>query len=638
MSQRQYLPRRNGVYLYSGTERTRIVQAGCRAWIFSLVAASALLFFAYPPLPAGAQETPGVEVGDGTVRMGDDVFAGNGCARAGDVAAGDCGERSETQHGDESADKNGNEKDTGEETKPPEKISSESTGNEITGETTVQETTGSGLAGDYTTGVSGGTTQAVTTLSTTSGTTSEAVESCPTAPPEDATQATVERAVDGDTVELQEPVDGYDKVRLIGVDTPELEGEDGSPEPGAEKASEFTADALEGEKVVLQTEKEAEDPYGRLLADVWLVPETGEPEFFNRTLIADGHAEVLTVEPNDAYAECLSATEQQAGEETTRSEEARQGDGGNEGLLGRIQDLLSSDTPNDRADADEPMAPGDQYVQSGSTDGVTVKEQSDQPSSETTERGSPTTTETTAGLTGSTPEAEDLATVPPENCPGASVVLEPFEAEKAAQSDPFEVTGGTFVVRADLKSEDSADAHLDVSILDTESQESVDEFDQKTLGAYDILISQGPGSYLLNLQSTAGSYEVAVFDCANDKPEPSSPETSNKEPGARLDLGSSTPPAPQSGGDEPATGKPAEIGLAVDEPIARADEAESPIPALPTQDTPSGEVDVLPDTGGPLPGTVLLAGVFAITVGVAGLILSVGFGRKPGSRSGVDGS
>lgn len=637
--------------------RPRVCRAGIRAQVAAVATVLAtVLLLAYPVPHADAQEaqeTPGVEVGEGTVRVGDDVFAGDGCARAGDVVAGDCGESSETQQGDELAGDKREEKTEQEESKLDEEKPSDDDSGETTirEETTAPETTGAGRGEGVTTSFFGGTTQA--------GTTAEDIEACPTAPPDDAAPATVERAVDGDTVELQDPVDGHDKVRLIGVNTPEMEGEDGSPEPGAEKASEFTADALEGQEMVLETDEEVEDPYGRLLANVWLVPETGNPEFFNRTLVADGYAEVMSVEPNDAYAKCLTAAEKEAGGDNPGSEEAQQNEN-KDGLLGRLRNLLSSDSQNDGEDTEGSSIAEDQYTPEDSTTGPsstafettetvepTVGEETGNVPSETTEG----IAETTAELTGPMTQAEDLAAIPPENCPVAETVLEPFGADGEARSDPFEVTGGKFVLRADLKSENPSDAHLNVSILDTETQEPLEEFDQRTLGSYDTVISQGPGSYFLNLQSTAGSYEAVVFDCADEEPEQSAPETpdqgSGGDPGAPLNLGSSTPlatpPAPQSGDglDQPED-QPAEIGPVTDgEPTAPADNAQSSTPALPTQATSSGEVPVLPDTGGSIIGTavvvVVLTGALAIAAGVFGLAASVGFGRNPGKRSGADG-
>ena len=644
-----------------GLSRPAPYRCGIRAWGIGILAVfAALLFLSYSVMPAEAQEipeTPGVEVGDGTVRIGDDVFAGDGCARAGDVVAGECGKGSESRAQERPDDNTAEKKDDQEEAETDEEKSPEDNlfGTTVQEESTAPEAPGGGTTVEQTAGI-----ESNGDATTGAGTTArEGVAACPTAPPEDAAPATVARAVDGDTVELEEAIDGYNTVRLIGVDTPEMEGDGGNPEPGAEEASQFTADSLEGEEVVLETGEEVEDDYGRLLAYVWLVPETGEPKLFNRTLIADGHAETMTVEPNDAYAECFEA---QAGEARSGPEKAQQEDEeSNAGLLGRLRNLLSAETSEGGEDTAEPVVSEDQYQQNGSTGGPgsTGLEETEAvgPSGGETVEEEPApappaaTGETAQGTTGedmdlpiANPEAEDLAALPPESCPGANVVLEPFGTNGGAQSQPFEVTGGTFVVRADLKSDNPADARLDVSILDTETQEPVEEFDQRAVGSYDTTISQGPGSYLLNLQSEASSYEVTVFDCADQAPEQGSGEGGEQEPedapGAPLELDSS-PPAPQSGGSEAPVDQPAELELATDEPVSLEDDAVRSDVDLPTQEGQSGEVAVLPDTGGSGPDTsrllVVVAGALAVAAGVAGLAATVGSSRRPGERSGMDG-
>jgi micrococcal nuclease len=125
-------------------------------------------------------------------------------------------------------------------------------------------------------------------------------------------------------LELADEVGGTDRVRLIGVDAPELEGEDGRPEPYAEEAAGFTADALEGKDVLLVPGEEETDDYGRLLAYVWTVPEEGllgglkrmigaeRSELLNQKLLREGYAEILIIRPNDAYADCFEAAQRKA--------------------------------------------------------------------------------------------------------------------------------------------------------------------------------------------------------------------------------------------------------------------------------------------------------------------------------------
>lgn len=343
--------------------------------------------------PARAQNGSGVEAGqspsaDGAASAGDEVFAGDGCARAGDASAGDCDEDSGKDKGKDGDAAGGNTKTpeeasnrpqnggggtepgAGEDTSGATGTTGSSEPDENMDRTTVMGSTGPDLDE---------TTQKALPGSEGTGTTASGEPAaCPVAPPEDAQAATVARAVDGDTIELQEPVDGYDRVRLISVDTPEMGGEDGPPDAGAEEAKAFTAEVLEGKEVALETDEEVEDPYGRLLAYVWLPAEDKaqdkQREFFNRTLIAEGYAEPMTVEPNEAYAECLAAAEDKSkgdvpdttGGDTTGESPRDGGDKDeNEGFLNQLRNLISPEEASD----EQPTGNEDQYDQDGTTGG-----------------------------------------------------------------------------------------------------------------------------------------------------------------------------------------------------------------------------------------------------------------------------
>jgi micrococcal nuclease len=126
----------------------------------------------------------------------------------------------------------------------------------------------------------------------------EAPESLPKAQeplpePRSGLFVTVTRVVDGDTIEIAPAVRGATDVRLIGVDTPEVYG--GEEKCGGE-ASDFTARHLEGERVRLELDEDPFDPYGRLLAYVWL-----DGQMFNETLLESGLARQVTYQPNDKY-------------------------------------------------------------------------------------------------------------------------------------------------------------------------------------------------------------------------------------------------------------------------------------------------------------------------------------------------
>jgi micrococcal nuclease len=111
--------------------------------------------------------------------------------------------------------------------------------------------------------------------------------------------------VDGDTIEVSPAVDGIAEVRLIGVDTPETYG---GTEPYGKKASAFTTERLEGEQVALKFDVERIDPYGRVLAYVWLPDGT----MFNEVLVSEGYAQVATFPPNVKYTERFLDAQQEA--------------------------------------------------------------------------------------------------------------------------------------------------------------------------------------------------------------------------------------------------------------------------------------------------------------------------------------
>lgn len=331
----------------------------------------ATLLLLYVP-PASAQESTrqmpaGMEVGEGGVSINDgEIFAGDGCAKVGDLEAGDCGEdkaggkgasgATDGENGSDGSDESGAAEDaTGEAGDGP---SDEQYGAEDGSggdEATVLESTTSGGSGggestqsqilEATTGVveeeSGGDADSDVDPGAAGGepqpesTTEEAVpeEAVPeevvpegvvseegAAGAEDAdrgctvegpmgetTTTTVEEAADGDTVETPEGT-----VRLIGVDTPETVDPGEPVEPGGEEASEFTAAELEGEEVELEFGEEPKDDYGRALAYLWVEDEVGEPVMFNETLLREGMGELLIIPPNDEYERCLAAAEEQA--------------------------------------------------------------------------------------------------------------------------------------------------------------------------------------------------------------------------------------------------------------------------------------------------------------------------------------
>ena len=119
--------------------------------------------------------------------------------------------------------------------------------------------------------------------------------------------AEVVRAVDGDTIVVL--IDGgEDRVRYIGVDTPETVAPDQPVECFGHEASEANARLVEGENVTLVFDHELRDDYGRLLAYVYV----GDV-FVNARLVARGFARTLEIAPNTSMAARLGRLEARAG-------------------------------------------------------------------------------------------------------------------------------------------------------------------------------------------------------------------------------------------------------------------------------------------------------------------------------------
>jgi micrococcal nuclease len=124
------------------------------------------------------------------------------------------------------------------------------------------------------------------------------------AAPGAAQDATVIRVVDGDTIIARLAGGRIERVRYIGMDTPE------SVKPGtpvqcfAKKASAFNEQMVAGRDVRLVADAEPRDRYGRLLAYVYRKPDG---LFVNEELVRHGYARPLTIPPNVEFAGAISA-------------------------------------------------------------------------------------------------------------------------------------------------------------------------------------------------------------------------------------------------------------------------------------------------------------------------------------------
>ena len=102
----------------------------------------------------------------------------------------------------------------------------------------------------------------------------------------DPIPASIERVIDGDTIQVRFEGKSY-TVRLLGVDTPETKHPTKAVQYFGREASAFTKAALEGKTVLLQEDRTGDtvDRYGRLLRYVYL-----DGDNFNARLIRDGYA------------------------------------------------------------------------------------------------------------------------------------------------------------------------------------------------------------------------------------------------------------------------------------------------------------------------------------------------------------
>jgi micrococcal nuclease len=105
-------------------------------------------------------------------------------------------------------------------------------------------------------------------------------------------EGTVVRVVDGDTIHVRLG-ERVEKVRYIGVNTPEVHHPRKGEEPGGRQALAVNRTLVDGRAVRLETDVQSHDRYGRLLAYVWV----GEV-MVNAELLRRGYAQVMTVPPN----------------------------------------------------------------------------------------------------------------------------------------------------------------------------------------------------------------------------------------------------------------------------------------------------------------------------------------------------
>jgi len=114
----------------------------------------------------------------------------------------------------------------------------------------------------------------------------------------------VAKVYDGDTIVLE----NGERVRLLGINTPEIESRLRQGEQGGQQAKLWLQKKLQQGQVYLEYDQQRRDKYKRLLAHCFLADD----EHLNLTIVEQGLATVTIIPPNLRYSEELISAQTQA--------------------------------------------------------------------------------------------------------------------------------------------------------------------------------------------------------------------------------------------------------------------------------------------------------------------------------------
>lgn len=120
----------------------------------------------------------------------------------------------------------------------------------------------------------------------------------------------VTKVIDGDTFEIE----NGQRVRLVGIDTPETVDPRRPVGCFGKEASNEAKRLLTNQPVILQKDVSETDKYGRLLRYVYLPLSDGKTLFVNDYLVREGFAKVYTYPPDVKFNEQFLQAERQARE------------------------------------------------------------------------------------------------------------------------------------------------------------------------------------------------------------------------------------------------------------------------------------------------------------------------------------
>ena len=115
---------------------------------------------------------------------------------------------------------------------------------------------------------------------------------------------TVAKVLDGDTIRT----DDGESIRLLGLNTPEIQHRDSAAQPLGDAATEALRSLIDGKVVRLAFDREKKDIYGRTLAQIY----DRRGRWINGLMVEQGWAHVYTFVPNLRWAKPLLRLERKA--------------------------------------------------------------------------------------------------------------------------------------------------------------------------------------------------------------------------------------------------------------------------------------------------------------------------------------
>ena len=111
--------------------------------------------------------------------------------------------------------------------------------------------------------------------------------------------------IDGDTIVINHPK--ADRVRYLGINTPEMLNPESPGDPYSIESTELNKQLVMGKNVTIETDEEKYDPYGRLLAYVFI-----DGKMVNEELVREGLARKFFIGPNRKYESRISHAQEEA--------------------------------------------------------------------------------------------------------------------------------------------------------------------------------------------------------------------------------------------------------------------------------------------------------------------------------------